>query len=113
MINPLGCKMTNPKNPESRYLTDDYPVVIFYAHVSAEEAMTIANHDIGDIKEDYGNITNVNHWWVQYQRVGEDDLPSCEDGIEAGDIVLVVKETTVRPKGVVSKITVPVFDGWG
>jgi hypothetical protein len=38
--------------------------------------------------------------------------PSCEDGIEEGDIVLVVKETAMRPKGIVSKITVPIFDGW-
>lgn len=100
------------KKPEARYLTEDYPVVIFYAHVTPEEATKIAEHDIGDIKEDYGNITGVNHWWVKYQIAGEDDMPSCEDGIEIGDTVLVVKETTMRPKGVVSRITVPIFDGW-
>lgn len=100
------------KKPEARYLTEDYPVVIFYTHCSVEEAMKIADHDIGDINEDYGNITGVNHWWVKYQKCGEDDLPACEDGIDAGDTVLVVVEKTTRPKGVVSRITVPIFDGW-
>lgn len=100
------------KKPEARYLTEDYPVVILYAHVSPEEAMNISEHDIGDIKENYGNITGVNHWWVRYQKVGEDDMPSCGDGLEVGDTALVIRETTTRPKGVVTKITVPIFDGW-
>ena len=100
------------KKPEARYLTEDYPVVIFHAHVSPEEAMNIAEHDIGDIKQEYGNITGVNHWWAKYQKIGEDDMPSCEDGLEIGDTALFVRETTNRPKGVVTRITVPIFDGW-
>lgn len=105
--------MVSKHKPEARWLTEDYPVVIFYAHVSKDEASKIAEHDIGDIQEDYGDITGVNHWWVKYQKVGEDDLTMCEDGVESGDTVLVVKETTNRPKGVVSRITVPIFSGWG
>jgi len=100
------------KTPEANWLSEDYPVVIFYAHVTAEEAMKLADHDMGDIKEDYGNITGVNHWWLKYQKVGEDDLSGCVDGVEAGDTCLIVKETSIRPKGVVTRITVPIFDGW-
>lgn len=100
------------KSPKAEWLTEDYPVVILYAHVTAEEAMKLAEHDIGDIKEEYGNITGVNHWWLKYQKIGEGDLIWCVDGCEAGDTVFVVKETSVRPKGVVTRITVPIFDGW-
>lgn len=100
------------KKPEARYLTEDYPVVIFYAHVSPEEADRIAEHDIGDIEKDYGKITGVNHWWVKYQIVGEDDMPSCGEGIEIGDTALFLVEKAARPKGVVTKVTIPIFDGW-
>ena len=104
--------MTKQKKPEARWCTEDYPVVIFYAHVSAGDALKIAEHDIGDIKEDYGEITGVNHWWIKYQKVGEDDLPSCDGDIDVGDTVMMMKETTKRPKGVVTRVTVPIFSGW-
>lgn len=104
--------MTKSKPPEARWLNEDYPVVIMYAHISAEEAMKIAEHDIGDIDCDYGKITSVIHGWVKYQKVGEDDLPMCEDGIEEGDTVLTITEKSERPRGVVSRVTIPVFEGF-
>lgn len=104
--------MTKSKKPEARWVSEDYPVVIFYAHVSVEQATEITEHDIGDVKEDYGNITAVNHWWVQYRKVGEDDLVNCECDVEPGDTVLWMKESEKRPKGIVTKVTVPEFDGW-
>lgn len=104
--------MTKPKKPEARWVTEDYPVVIMYAHVTAEEAMKIAEHDIGDIKEDYGDITSVIHGWVRYAKASEDDLVMCEDYIEVGDTVYWITEKKERPKGVVSKVTIPVFDRW-
>ena len=104
--------MTKPQPPRALWLTEDYPVVIFHAHVSPEEAMKIAEHDIGDIELDYGKITGVNHYWAQYRKVGEDDLVWCDGNVEAGDSVFVVKHVTKRPKGVCTKVTVPDFDGW-
>ena len=37
------------KNPEAHWLSEDYPVVIFYAHVTPEYAMKLADHDMGDM----------------------------------------------------------------
>ena len=104
--------MTKAKSPRAMWLTEDYPVVILHAHVSPEEAMKISEHDIGDIEQEYGKITSVNHYWAQYRKAGEDDLPSCVDGIEEGDTVLCIRHTGKRPRGVCTKVTVPVFDGW-
>lgn len=104
--------MTKSKKPEARWLSEDYPVVVLYAHLSPEETMKLAEHDIGDIELDYGKITSVKHGWVQYRKVGEDDLVCCEDGVEPGDTVLWVSEKETRPKGVVSKLTIPTFEGW-
>src|SRR5574344_717053 len=105
--------MTSPKKPEARWLSEDYPVVILHAHLSKDEAMKLAEHDIGDIELDYGKITSVTHGWVRYRKIGEDDLMCCEESVEAGDTVLwVVSEKETRPKGVVSQITIPTFEGW-
>jgi hypothetical protein len=99
------------KTGEAVHFNDDYPVVIMNVHISPEEAMIIAEHDIGDIELDYGKCIGVRHFWAKYQFVSENDEPLDDYDLTPGkDSLWYIYETTKRPKGVVKRVTVLEFD---
>lgn len=100
------------KKGEAVHFNEDYPVVIMDVHISPEEAMVIAERDIGDIELDYGKCIGVRHFWARYQFIGEGDaLDDYDDDYVAGkDSLWYMYETSKRPKGVVKRVTVLEFD---
>jgi hypothetical protein len=102
--------MTKPNPPQAIFWNDDYPVVIIGAHLSKEDAMIMAEHDIGDIDLDYGVCKCVYHWWAQYRFLRDGDYIDCDNDLESGkDGLWFVKRTENRPKGVTQRITILEF----
>ena len=103
--------MTKKIKPgEAVHFNYDYPVVIMNVHISPEEAMVIAEHDIGDIESNYGKRIGARHFCARYQFVSEEDGADDYDFIPGKDALWYIYETSKRPKGVVKRVTVLEFD---
>lgn len=99
------------KDPEALFWNYDFPVVISGAHLPVDEAMKLAEHDIGDIELDYGKCIGVKYWWARYQFVSEDDYDEySEDLIPGKDSMWYIYETKKRPKGICKKVTILEFE---
>jgi hypothetical protein len=99
------------KDPEALFWNCDFPVVIDGAHLPMNEAIKLANEDIGGIEDDYGKCVGVRYWWARYQFVSEDDYDDYNDDLEPGkDSLWYIHETTKRPNGICKKVTVLEFE---
>lgn len=93
------------KEPEAVQFNEDYPVVIFGAHLSKEEAIALAIHDLGDDFVDYDEVERVHHWYIRYEFQSDEDYISGyvdDKPVKIG--AWFIHKT--RPKGVVRKATV-------
>jgi hypothetical protein len=93
------------KKPEAISFNEDYPVVILGAHLSKEDAIELAKHDLGRYFVDYGIVERVHHWYVKYRFQSDEDYISGyvdDKPVRVGAWYM----CKTRPKGVFRKATV-------
>lgn len=100
-------KYVTMKKPELIRFTDDVYVIVG-AHLTAEEAQEQFGKEYDEEidLDEIATIDTVKHWWVRYEFIGENNCPDDYEDWEYGDKLWMLKEQTVRPKGVVRKATV-------
>ena len=86
----------------------DGVMVIVGEHLTLEESRKRFGDDYDEYVECDGcdPIKSVKHWWVRYEFIGEPNCPDDYDDPSPGDALWMLKETEIRPKGVVRKATV-------
>lgn len=85
-------------------MMNDGSWVIAGAHLTAEEAEEQFGKKWRDESDETDKITRVDHAWLRYEKIGEDDM-DFED-VDPGTSLWILYETKKRPKGVTRAATV-------